>query len=224
MQRRMHRAASARWRRVALVTLMALFALLGTKIAQGQGGSDDIPHQFFGSADSGSVALLDGQQAADGLLVTAWNAAENQVGSAVIQNGTWLIDISPQSASVVRFKIGTSNFSDTHVVVSEGFTEVALDLQSQPGTDPPPPPPGPQSLGLFAGFNEIVWVGSTDPVATALASISGQYASVFHWDNGSQSWISFRPDAPVFLNDLVRLETGAVYWVFTPDGATLSLP
>ena len=225
MPQRIYAAAWVRWRWLAVIGLVGLTALLGTEIAQGQGGSDDIPHQFFGSVDSGSAALLDGGQAADGLSVTAWNAADAQVGSAVIQNGTWLIDVSPQAATTARFRIGTSTFSGTHVVVSEGFTEVALDVRSQPGTDPPPPPPTePQSLRLVAGFNEIVWSGSANLVAPALASISGQYAAVFQWNNESQSWRTFRPDAPSFLNDLVRLTTGAVYWIFTPNGATLSAP
>jgi len=86
------------------------------------------PHQFFGSADSGSGAAIDGTPAVDGTAVTATNQDGVQVGAAVVTDGTWLIQVDPADATSVTFTVGDSGSSDASDVVAGSLSEVALDL------------------------------------------------------------------------------------------------
>lgn len=100
------------------------------------------PHQFFGSGDTGSGAILDGAAAADGAVVTAWNEAGESVGSGTIENGTWLIQVDSAVATSVTFSIDGGSQSEAFPVTSGDLTEVALDLTSTAEAEEPAEPPG----------------------------------------------------------------------------------
>ena len=87
-------------------------------------------HQFFGSTQTNSGALLDGVLAPDGSVVTAWNDQGEAVGSATIADGTWLIVVDSADAATVTFSIDGSSMSDPIEVASGALTEVTLDLAS----------------------------------------------------------------------------------------------
>ena len=116
------------WRTLAVVSAAALtLALVANAFAQE--APPVPPHQFFGSQETGSVALLDGEIAADGATVTAWDQDGEAVGSATIENSTWMIQVPP-SAGSVTFSIDGSSQSAPESVSSGGLTEIALDLTS----------------------------------------------------------------------------------------------
>ena len=133
------------------------------------------PHQFFGSADTGSGAILDGAAAADGATVTAWNEAGQAVGTAAIEAGTWLIQVDSAVASSVTFNIDGGSQSAAFPVTSGDLTEVALDLSSTDGMDgmdgmAPAAPgalPNTGSGGLAGGDSGLPLL----PIALAVAAI-----------------------------------------------------
>ncbi len=117
------------WRWVVALSAAALaLALMTSAFAQ---GPPLPPHQFFGSVETGTGALLDGEPAADDAVVTAWNAdTEDAVGTGAIADGTWLIQVDGDAASSVVFSIDGGSRSGPFPIVSGDLTEVALDLES----------------------------------------------------------------------------------------------
>ena len=95
---------------------------------------------------------------------------------------------------------------------------------------PPPPPTATHRLPLRPGGNLVGW-GGTTPVGIAPASIAGQFDALFTFDNATQSFRSFQPAAPSFLNtldDLALVWTQPVGWFAvypwaSQDGSTSPL-
>ena len=97
------------WRTLAVVSAAALtLALVANAFAQE--APPVPPHLFYGSAETGSAALLDGEIAADGATVTAWDQDGESVGSMTIEDSTWMIQVPP-SAGSVTFSIDGSSQS-----------------------------------------------------------------------------------------------------------------
>ena len=119
------------WRTLTVVSVAALtLALVASAFAQE--APPTVPHQFYGSAETGSAALLDGEIAADGATVTAWDQDGESAGSATIgdiADSTWMIQV-PATASSVTFSIDGSSQSESFAVTSGMLTPVALDLTS----------------------------------------------------------------------------------------------
>ena len=122
------------WRLTALVSAATL-ALALTASAFGQAPPQP-PHMFFGSADTGTAAQLDGAQAADGGIVSATNENGEVVGTGAIDAGTWLIQVDPADATSVTFSIDGSAASAAFDVTSGDLTEVALDLTAAAAEEP----------------------------------------------------------------------------------------
>ena len=81
-----------------------------------------------------------------------------------------------------------------------------------------------RTLDLGSGFNLVGWTGAT-PIAEALATLDGAFSGVFTWDPLTQTFRSFRPDAPAFLNSLDELLLGDGLWIeIDGPGATWSQP
>ena len=109
------------WRTLALVSVAAMsLALVATAFAQeAPEAPPPLPAQFYGSAELGSAAQVDGADAADGSAVTAWNENGEAVGTATIgavEAGTWGIQVSPDDAASVTFSIDGSNQSESFAV------------------------------------------------------------------------------------------------------------
>ena len=114
------------WRWLAVTGAAALaLGLVAGALAQ---APPSVPNQFFGSASTGSGALVDAEAAADGATVTAWDQDGNSAGTAVIADGTWAISVNPDDADSVSFSIDGSSLSDSFDVTQGDLTEVALDL------------------------------------------------------------------------------------------------
>ena len=161
------------WRWTAVVSAAAVAVALATSaFAQ---APPSPPHQFFGSADTGSGAILDGAAAPDGATVNAVNEAGEAVGSGTIANGTWLIQVDPAAATSVTFNINGGSASASFPVTSGDLTEVALDLTS---TGAPAPPPAPGALpntgsGGLAGDDSGLPVLPIALAAAAIVALGG---------------------------------------------------
>ena len=118
-------AKKSMWRWLSVMTAAAFaLAIAGSAFAQ----VPLPPHQFFGSAASGSGAMLDGEAVADGTTITAWNQDGDMVGSDEVAGATWVIQIDPADADSVVFTIGDSAPNPSTEVVSGSLTELGLDL------------------------------------------------------------------------------------------------
>lgn len=111
---------------LALVVMGAM--VYGVTAALAQEQPPPAPHQFFGSVNTGSAAILDGVQAPDGSIVSATNETSVLVDDATITGGTWVIQVETTVATTVVFRLDDSCPSDAFAVASGTLTEVALDL------------------------------------------------------------------------------------------------
>lgn len=82
-------------------------------------------------------------------------------------------------------------------------------------------PPFINHVPLYTGWNNIAYLGQTQPVAQAMASIQGKYTIVFHYVNIDKSWQSYSPNLPAFASNLTNLEYGQAYWIYATEGCTL---
>ncbi|HSH01788.1 MAG TPA: VCBS repeat-containing protein [Anaerolineae bacterium] len=70
----------------------------------------------------------------------------------------------------------------------------------------------------------------TRPITTALASIDGQYTSVYHYDANSSQWLIYdtpvinaHPNYAALVNTLDTLDFGLGYWLYATEPITLFL-
>ncbi len=95
-------------------------------------------------------------------------------------------------------------------------TRGALPLRADtdPGgtATPPVPAEGQRLVALARGWNLVGWTGNT-AVTDATASISGTFDALFTWDAATQSFRTFRPADPPFLNNLSALQLGDGVWI-----------
>lgn len=119
------------WRMLTVMSAAAFaLAIAASAFAQ---APPSPPHQFFGSADTGSGATLDGDALPDGTVITAWNQDGEAVGTATVgeaDTGVWTMQVSPDDADSVSFTVEGSDASDSYDVESGAFTEVGLALVS----------------------------------------------------------------------------------------------
>ncbi|MFN0095709.1 MAG: S8 family serine peptidase [Dehalococcoidia bacterium] len=87
----------------------------------------------------------------------------------------------------------------------------------------PNPPPG-LKVTLKAGWNNVVWTGTSAPVGEALASIAGKYQQVLQYDNVARAWHSYLPGRQRLLNDFGGLFKLKVYWILMTEDAELTMP
>ena len=123
--------------RPALTMLSAVAVALAIATSALAQAPPATPHQFFGSGPTGSGALLDGEPAPDGAVVTAWSQDGAALDAATIADGVWTLQIDPADASSVVFTINDSLPSGTFVVRAAAFEEVGLDLSSPSEEDAP---------------------------------------------------------------------------------------
>ncbi|MCZ6545995.1 MAG: hypothetical protein O6913_09870, partial [Chloroflexi bacterium] len=71
-----------------------------------------------------------------------------------------------------------------------------------------------RDVSLQAGFNLTLWTGPNQtPIAEAVASLGSALRSVFVWDVAQQGFLSYRPDAPDFLNTASTINYGDGVWI-----------
>ena len=125
---------------LAILIMAAVFLVAGGDTVRAESG-----HQFFGSALTGSAAVVDGELAHNGAIIAGFDQDGNLFGVSPICKGVWVIELSdPRSVKPVHFSITTGNDGSTfsedifpiHGIFRGGrITEVALVLQSG-GSDP----------------------------------------------------------------------------------------
>ena len=147
---------------MAVVSAAALaLALVTSAFAQ---APPSPPHQFFGSAGTGSAALVDGAAAADGAVVTAWNQDGESVGTATLADGTWLLAVEADASSVT-FSIDGSAQTPSFPVTSGDLTEVTIDVTAAMAAPAALPNTGSGGLAdTGSGFPLL-------PVALAIAAV-----------------------------------------------------
>jgi hypothetical protein len=158
-----------------LAVLGAAVAALALATAAFAQAPPSPPHQFFGDAGSGSGVTVDGEAAADGAAVTAWNEDGVQVGEASVSGGLWLIQVDPDEASTVSFAVDGSSDSGSYPVESGSLTAVTLAVTSgatPPTTTPPDGLPGTGSGGL-AGSGSSIPVLPLVLVAAVMMALGG---------------------------------------------------
>ena len=91
------------------------------------------------------------------------------------------------------------------VIVRTAIGEATLEsaLTVQPGT---------RTETLARAWNLVGWTGAT-AVEEAVAGISGEFAALFTWDAAAQSFQSFNPSGPAFLNTLTEVQLGDGVWI-----------
>ena len=93
-------------------------------------------------------------------------------------------------------------------------------------------PPATAPIRLHSRWTEVVWPGADGaPISDALGAAAGQLEVVYHWDAETQTWGSYRPGAPSFVNAFDSFTAGASYWIAvaeavdwvgTTDGASVA--
>ena len=79
------------------------------------------------------------------------------------------------------------------------------------------------ATALVRGWNNISYLGTAKAPADALASISGQYSSVYRWDATTQTYALYAPGAPAFANTLTQINLGDALWLnFTQNTGNLN--
>jgi hypothetical protein len=78
-------------------------------------------------------------------------------------------------------------------------------------------------LVLLPGWNNILYLGPTEPVPAALAPIQFAFSGALHWDAPGQRWQSFYPATPQTAN-LTVLQQGLTYWIAVSSPVSLAQP
>ncbi len=126
--------ANKMWRTLAVMGA-ALAALAITTAAFAQAPPSP-PHAFFGSPADGAGVTIDGESAAAGTVVTAWNENGDNVGTATLDaDGLWVIQVDPADAMSVTFTVDGNATSGSFDVESGQISAVALSVTS--GAAPP---------------------------------------------------------------------------------------
>jgi subtilisin family serine protease len=84
----------------------------------------------------------------------------------------------------------------------------------------PNPPPG-RTVELRAGWNSVVYTGTTKSVPEALAGLEPRYTQVLQYDNAARAWRSYLPGRMRYLNDFGGMFQLQVYWIFMTEPGTL---
>ena len=80
-----------------------------------------------------------------------------------------------------------------------------------------------REVTLEAGWNLVGWTGST-AIDEATASIADALLAAFTWDGEGQSFRSFNPSGPTFLNTLSDLALGDGVWINVSEASTWLQP
>lgn len=87
-----------------------------------------------------------------------------------------------------------------------------------------PNPSSGRSVGLFRGWNVVVYTGANRSAAEALAPIAGKYTVVLEYDNATGGWGAYVPGAPRYLNNFAGLLKLHIYWIYMTTAGTLAMP
>lgn len=90
------------------------------------------------------------------------------------------------------------------------------------GKDPHTSPTAAQTQHLQPGWNNLLYLGPTRAVETALAPLKGKLTSVYQWDPVRETWSAYLPAAPS-ASDLQILSERGTYWIFMRTAADFTV-
>ena len=70
-----------------------------------------------------------------------------------------------------------------------------------------------RDVELEAGFNLETWTRGAVPIVEALASLGNAVVAVYVWDPIARAFLTYRSDAPAFVNTLAALAPGQAIWL-----------
>ncbi|MEP6870471.1 MAG: CSLREA domain-containing protein [Anaerolineaceae bacterium] len=81
---------------------------------------------------------------------------------------------------------------------------------------------GPISVPLKAGWNTIVYIGASAPVADAFASLATNYKELFAWDAPAAGWTAYSADgAPTWAQGFTEAQACRAFQLFSSADALL---
>ncbi len=95
-------------------------------------------------------------------------------------------------------------------------------FEAEPAEAPPTLPT--RRLNLPAGFVLLGWTGPDMPIADAIADIALAVTRVFTWDLATESFLTFGPADPAFVNTLSALGYGDGFWILLNTPVTWDMP
>ena len=136
--------------RLSLLLALAIIAIVGHLVgglvrdpAHAQAPPPLPPHQFYGTSPT-----LDDVPLPNGTIIRALSETNMEVGTAIVTDAFWAVEIASAAAENVRFTVTGALSSDTFLVIAGELTEVDLDLRTEAsgspengmmGGDPDPP-------------------------------------------------------------------------------------
>jgi len=96
----------------------------------------------------------------------------------------------------------------------------------KPAAPPPPPPtatPEPAYLAMNGGAALVTWNGPAVSPAVAFGAVAQSLKVVYAYDPWTDTWLRWSPTMDPKLQTLMKVETGARYWVIADRPVTLPL-
>jgi thermitase len=90
------------------------------------------------------------------------------------------------------------------------------------GHDPHTSSTATQTVHLAKGLNNVLYVGPTRRVATALASLQGKVGTIYTWDPIQARMLAYLPDQPA-ASDFSTLVDRQSYWLYMNAAADLTM-
>ncbi len=156
------------------------------------------PHLFYGLLGNLTVdgSFYDGVTP-----IEVVNSAGEVVTLAAVSGAYWTVQV-PSSTGSIQIQVGTAVSEVMAVEVGQISESLILSLVSTEVSN------SKRSVSLSIGTNMIAYSGSSavspSVIKEALADPSA-LETIFYWDGSSQNWLSWRPSAPSFLNDLTLI-------------------
>ena len=80
----------------------------------------------------------------------------------------------------------------------------------------------PIAVPVKAGWNTLVYIGASAPVADAFASLGTAYKEVYAWNAGAAAWTSYSAEgAPAWAQGFTEVQACRAYQLFAATDATL---
>ena len=174
------------------------------------------PRQFWGSNDSVTI----GGEPWDGSTIVVINEAGEVIATVERESTAWSVYI-PNDVDSFRFRASNGGVSEVYSpgpgAIRENFV---LMIGSPPGEVPT------RAVALEEDFNFIVWTGHTTAIDDALAGFPdrSELTAIWEFDTGQQTWLSYRPGRPAFINTIADLQAGTAYYLLVGAAMTWDMP
>ena len=211
----------------------AVTASSGTEEALGVSLSPGTPVYLGSDAPSLPPPGLDGPlfelgyNLTPGWSLVGWlgNTPVEEASADILDSFDSIFTWDPSADEFLSYRPSAPAFLNTLDEISQGDA-VFIFVTEPSGTFWPQPDfAAPRTVALADGFNLVLWTGpSGTPIEDAIESIIDQVNAVFAWDRVTQSFLTFRPGAPAFLNTATTIDFGEGVWVDMSAPATWEQP